>query len=167
MISVIFLTISFGWVIYRKLQKMENYLTEVNFPPTALTMQKIENIEFVLKELEAVSKTSNNRSQHPTYKTLFRLNFAFFYERFGETKTNLFKLTNTHYLDRLPELCVVHTIPELEQHKDCPLLIEDIIFISHQYFKDWLISTDKDFYEREILELILSNLEIDINYASN
>lgn len=130
-------------------------------------MQVLENIEIVLKELDAFAKPINSSKQQPIYKTLFRLNLSSFYERFSAENTKLFRLTQTHYLDNLPELCVVHTIPELEAHKDCALLIEDKIFISHQYFKNWLIAEDKDLFEKEILELILSSLETGMKYSSN
>lgn len=146
---------------------MKNFTDGFETLPTTLKMQVIENIEFVLKELEAFAKPANNLHLQPVYKTLFRLNFASFYERFGAERTKLFRFTNMYYLNSLPEICVVHTVPELEAHKDCALLIEEKIFISHQYFKNWLVAEDKDLFEKEILELILSSLDVDIKQASN
>lgn len=132
-----------------------------------LKMQVTQNIEFVLKELEAFAKPANSFNSNPTYKTLFSLNLASFYERFGSEKTKLFRLTATPYLENLPHLCVVHTVPELQAHEDCAMLIEDKIFISHQYFKEWLIAKDKDLYEKEILDLILSSLDTNKYNMSN
>lgn len=132
-----------------------------------LKMQVTQNIEFILKELEAFAKPANSFNSSPTYKTLFSLNLASFYERFGSETTKLYRLTKTHYIQNLPHICVVHTIPELKAHEDRALLIEDKIFISHQYFKKWLIAEDKDLYEKEILDLILSSLDTNKYNMSN
>jgi len=146
---------------------MEHLISDPKPSLSGPQIQVMENIEFLIKELDAYSKPANRFNTQPTYKTLFRYNFASFYERFGAEKTKLFRLTQTHYQERLPELCVVHTIPELEAHEDGALFIKGTIFISHKYFKNWLIAEDKDLYEREILELILSSLDLDIKRLSN
>lgn len=146
---------------------MENYIQGGQASKSVLKIQVTENIEFVLKELEACARSANAFNPQPSYKTLFRLGLASFYERFCTEKTNLFRLTQTHYQNNLPELCIVHTIPELDEQKDRPLLIDGVIFISHQYFKNWLVAKDKDSYEKEILELILSSFNMNSLSSAN
>lgn len=146
---------------------MGNRIERGQASQSVLKIQVTENIEFVLKELEACTRPENSLNPQPSYKTLFRLGLASFYERFCAEKTKLFRLTQTHYHNTLPELCIVHTIPELDEQKDRPLLIDGVIFISHQYFKNWLVAVDKDLYEKEILELILSSLNMNILSLAN
>lgn len=146
---------------------MEDCINEREALFAALKMQVIENIEFILKELDSFADSVKRLNTQPVYKTIFRLNLASFYERFGVEKTKLFRLTKTHYLENMPELCVVHAIPEVEADEDCALLIEDKMLISHQYLKNWLMAKDKDLYEKEILELVLSGLDMNIKHTSN
>lgn len=146
---------------------MENYIEDAEASQSVLKIQVAENIEFVLKELDTCTRLANDFNPQPTYKTLFKLGLEAFYQRFSTEKTNLFRLTQTHYHTTLPELCIVHTIPELDDQKDRPLLIDGVIFISHQYFKNWLVAMDKDLYEKEILELILSSLNMNILSLAN
>lgn len=146
---------------------MENCIDREQVSLATPRMQVIKNIECALKELDAFAKPTFRANSHPTYRTLFSLNFEGFYDRFGSENTKLFRLTKTHLLEHLPQLCIVHTIPELEENQDCPILVKDKIFISHQYFRNWLIAEDKDAYEKEILELILSSLEVKSYNQSN
>ena len=146
---------------------MENHIEGGQASQSVIKIQVTENIEFVLKELEACARPANDFNPHPSYKTLFRLGLASFYQRFCVEKTNLFRLTQTHYQYALPELCIVHTIPELDAQKDRALLIDGVIFISHKYFKNWLVATDKNSYEKEILELILSSFNMNVTSSAN
>ena len=146
---------------------MENHIEGGEASKSVLKIQVTENIEFFLKELEAYARPANSFNPQPSYKTLFKLGLASFYERFCVEKTNLFRLTQTYYQSALPELCIVHTIPQLDEQKDRPLLIDGVIFISHQYFKNWLVAMDKDSYEKDILDLILSSFNMNAISSAN
>lgn len=117
-----------------------------------------KNIDLALNEIQNLNTKVRKNNLRPTYKTLWQFSFETFFVFFGLQKSVLYRLTKTQYSNFLPNLIVVHNESSNETG-DLPVLIERRLFVPDNYFRDWLLSSDNEGFEKQILELVLSQMQ--------
>jgi len=125
-----------------------------------------QNIDLALEEIQNLNNRSFKNILRPIYKTLWEFSFENLFVIFGLKHSVLYRLTKSQYSKFLPNLIVVHHVNS-DEADDAPLLVERKLFVPHNYFKNWLLSSDNELFEEQILELILSQIQASTPLSSS
>lgn len=143
---------------------MEQSLIHPVLPDKISGEQVQHNICVALSEAECLKKHSNAFSNRPTYKTVRQFSIGEVFYLFGLRKSPLYRLTQSEYQTRLPKVIVVYCTAHTEEYV-APIIVDEKLFIAHNYFRDWISCEDNEAYEVEMLNIIMSKIQISMQHS--
>ena len=124
-----------------------------------------ENKNVLYEEVESLKTGSYSHVNCPTYKTVWQFSISEVFGLFGLKKSLLFRLSQASYATCLPRLIVIYCNSLVLNKDDNPTIIEDKLYISHDYFKEWIACADNEVFESEMLDLIIQRLETEVIFS--
>jgi hypothetical protein len=129
--------------------------------------QSAENIHHTLGEIRALELASKSTDEtRPVYRTVGEFSVDEFFEKFGLIQSSLFRLTQSSYSKFLPKVVVFHCTSAEFTENETPSLIGDELFISHEFFKAWISSTNNETFEKGLLKLIIRKIELEPSFKN-
>jgi len=158
--DAIFKTNVLAGLLIGKLQKqMSNeYIYPGNSGPLSPDQTR-QNIKIACLEMGEVANNSNFYKGFPVYRTLKQFKLSSVYELFGLPKTPLCKLAFSGHAEYIPNLVVIHCNSLCDEIEHMPKIIENRIFISQLYFKNWIMARNPETFEADLLNLIVRQIE--------
>ncbi len=145
---------------------MESLFIRPVLPGKISNDQVQKNISIVLREGELLKSSFNTLGKNPTYRTVGQFSFGEVFFLFGLKPSTLFRITQSSYAQDLPNLVVIHCNAMAIKTDNNPVIIEDKLFISHDYFVTWISSSDNEVFETEMLKLIMHKVEIKTTFSN-
>ena len=153
-----------NWVIR---MTMESSVEAPQFPEQNGKDQSLENTYHTLSEIRALELASKSTDEtRPVYRTVGEFSVDDFFERFELMQSTLFRLTQSSYSKFLPKIVVFHCTSAELNGNEMPSLIDDELFISHEYFKAWVSSMDNETFEKGLLKLIIRKIELEPSFKN-
>lgn len=129
--------------------------------------QSLEHTHHTLSEIRALDLASKSTDEsRPVYRTVGEYSVDEFFERFGLMQSTLFRLTKSPYSKFLPKIVVFHCTSAELNGNEMPSLIDDELFISHEYFKAWISSSNNETFEKGLLKLIIRKIELEPSFKN-
>lgn len=124
-----------------------------------------ENRNVLYEEVEYLKSGSYSNVNCPTYKTVWQFSISEVFELFGLKKSLLFRLSQASCVTDLPKLVVIYCNSLVINKDDNPTVIEDKLYLSHDYFKEWISCSNNEAFESEMLELIIQKLGTEVTFS--
>lgn len=128
--------------------------------------QVINNIDTIKREINFLNRKSYNLRDFPVYRTIKEFSLERFCLLFGLKQTAIFRLTKSTHADKLPRLVVIHCNGLSYNDDKTPQIIDDKLFISQQYFQEWLDSNNDERFVIALTALFLNELSIQSYYEN-
>ncbi len=127
--------------------------------------QVLNNIKLIMSEINMLNSQVVSSRLSPVYRTIQEFEIQEFFDCFGLRETPFLRLSKSRHLHTLPILIIVHCSAFLIED-DEPKLIDNKLYISHEYFQSWIESKDNEIFENGLLQLTLSYLNIRSDYSN-
>ena len=137
---------------------MDNLLIR---PDTVREMSSAEvnqNIQIALNHLKKSENISDSFKKYPVYKKLTSFSLRSFFYNFGATNTPLCKFIQTKNEKDMPNIVVISCSNNVAGGDDTPILLNDDIYITDTFFREWISSIDKAVSEKPVLNLVLAKV---------
>lgn len=156
-----------GIILVRKLLRPMNiFFKEPDESGAVKRTQILNNIELIMSEIRLLNNHAISSRISPVYRTMQEFEIQEFFDLFGLKETPFLRLSKSKYLNMLPSLIIVHCSNFPNDSDDEPKLIDDRLFISHEYFQAWVTSKNNERFENELLQLTLMYLNTTSNYSN-
>jgi len=122
--------------------------------------QTRQNINVACLEMGEAVNSNNFYKGFPVYKTLRQFRLRSVYELFGLPKTPLFRLASSGHAEHIPNLIIIHCNNVRDDNEHSPKIIENRLFISQLYFRNWITTREPEKFETELLNLIVRQIDL-------